>query len=1501
MVQPYSIEPLMEEETGPKRRWKRWLIGGLATLIILPLLAWQVVESEWFLRRVILPKVNESVHGVIHFKSADWSLGSSLELQGVTLHAKGQTTCLEVKHVLVRYDLGELLDGRLRFHEILLSEPSFTVTQDLDGQTNLDPFFQKASDPGTARLVELDWVKFDGGSIHFSKELPQGGKQVVRINELKVNLEKIGNGRDQGSVQLGFGWTTEWRNGSALADYLKGTLNLDAKLDLDERWQPSRLDPKGKILVQEVSERFGESNGLEADFDVAFAGNQLERLGLTFSRHPDEFAGSVSLGEIKVSGPLNLAEGTAELAVAIQDVDQSVMNLLGQPQELTFHQTQLSTTNHLAVTDFGRTLRLQGKASSSPLQVTHRLVKLPELDSLEAHYDVTYQPDARTVQVHAFGLESNHQKKPFLKGTLKQPLVLSWQKGSELNAPDSAFELNIHPTQLADWQPWLGRYVREGELSGDLTVAVQQAGRHIEFSGSTKVEGMAVPHAEATRPLGNGQFNWAGTVSDLKALEFTQCKLEIGTPLQSYFTFDGKPQLDLHTQQFSESSGKLTAHLPTLLEWFPQAGVRSDAGELTYNGTFSGGLSQGAPLAWVGTLDWANIDGQLLEQPVKSLNGSVQLDCVLDEAQRLKIQRLEGDAQLAEKPLMAKLDLKGSWDLRTGQFDFEKAELIQADLALARTLYPFPGVMAGVLNANLAVNHQPGDSTVLRGGMAIARGHITQWPQWVYGRLSELDVTLHWAKAGRFHGDVRHVHLQAFDPDRPEQSIGQVSGAGKFDSFKGDWAWTLQPSKLEHALLAPLLNRTNLLGAVTLQSGALTNPKPVQLQWNANGDVAVKGPVQIANIRFHDPQGQLPKEMVSAQLELDIASTQQPAGRSWKARPESNRAAFTLVDQPAGTVVWSGEYTATNGVGQLAFDVAGVDHRVFQLVPEPWRGGVELKSGQVNKLTGQCRIRDGGVQFETSADLKRVWLTEPSKLWPEGPLDLVQSLQGSWKPGPKLNLTVERNQGTVKQGDTVLGVYDLNGRMVDAGLELDVKSLDLGPAFTRRALDRWLPGQPVVAGRLQMNELKVSLPQQGVGAVNGQLSIKGFSVPARVPGDPAQSLDTTLNIRAAGTNRVLQLKQCAVALPPTKRAANQVNLAGAVDLRRWTAPGAQLKIASEAADITPLMAFLNNPKPATPPDEISGTAPAGSEFGFQNFNLNLNLKRLVWRDLWATNLTGNVRVDGRKFTFDPIQMHLLGAPGMIEGQVQTVDRQTQMAVNINVQAVPLDPVIRHFAPDHKIQWGKLTANGFLKALGWSGESFRNSFTVRGIDPAAPAQLVIEDSHWGFKEDDWLVGIIAGSLNLPQLLDSHFNSAELALIAQDGKAHFELAVGGPLLRAGTRGEGLLGSRFLDTTIKQDISIELPPKLAEEFRALGILFPQDGFMEMPTFLSMEGAIRKPKIEVDEIALGQILVLGITGRPGSLLRRLNPLKDKPDGEGKELDLNPLDILRLIVPGGD
>ena len=116
------------------------------------------------------------------------------------------------------------------------------------------------------------------------------------------------------------------------------------------------------------------------------------------------------------------------------------------------------------------------------------------------------------------------------------------------------------------------------------------------------------------------------------------------------------------------------------------------------------------------------------------------------------------------------------------------------------------------------------------------------------------------------------------------------------------------------------------------------------------------------------------------------------------------------------------------------------------------------------------------VQFETSADLKRVWLSEPFRLWPEGPW-IWQSLQGSWKPDSKLNLTVERNQGTVKQGDTVLGVYDLNGRMVMRfGVGCEITGFGAGFHAARSGS---MVARSAGCCRATADEgIKVSLPQQ---------------------------------------------------------------------------------------------------------------------------------------------------------------------------------------------------------------------------------------------------------------------------------------------------------------------------------------------------------------------------------------------------------------------------------------
>ena len=92
-MRPYSIEPLIQEESGPKRSWKKWVMGVGLGLILVFVVAWNVVGSEWFIRKVVLPRVGEAINGSITFQSADWSLRHSLTFRGISLEAKGQKPC----------------------------------------------------------------------------------------------------------------------------------------------------------------------------------------------------------------------------------------------------------------------------------------------------------------------------------------------------------------------------------------------------------------------------------------------------------------------------------------------------------------------------------------------------------------------------------------------------------------------------------------------------------------------------------------------------------------------------------------------------------------------------------------------------------------------------------------------------------------------------------------------------------------------------------------------------------------------------------------------------------------------------------------------------------------------------------------------------------------------------------------------------------------------------------------------------------------------------------------------------------------------------------------------------------------------------------------------------------------------------------------------------------------------------------------------------------------
>ena len=338
-------------------------------------------------------------------------------------------------------------------------------------------------------------------------------------------------------------------------------------------------------------------------------------------------------------------------------------------------------------------------------------------------------------------------------------------------------------------------------------------------------------------------------------------------------------------------------------------------------------------------------------------------------------------------------------------------------------------------------------------------------------------------------------------------------------------------------------------------------------------------------------------------------------------------------------------------------------------------------------------------------------------------------------------------------------------------------------------------------------------------------------------------------------------------------------------------PVANLKLSSDALDITPFMDLLPREKSLvesessiTPNEgglsssaENRPTSTHTNRFSLKRLSVGLNVKRIHWRDLNATEVTGSVRVEGRKFDFLPLQMRLLGASAMVEGFIVPASgNNTRYNLNISCQNLPLNPLVHHFHPENDVEWGRLTANFHAQGEGLTGDSFKRTFTAGGIDPELPAILKIEGSHWAFKEDGFITSVIATVLRMPDLLESHFNSAELDLRVKDEKAELKFMIAGPLIKLKAEGDGEMSDRIIDTSVDEEVEVELA---AKTYKYNILLAEKDGFVKLPNFITIKGPLSDPEYETDKTTITGILTGTILAVPVKLpfqLLRILPFFD-------------------------
>jgi len=649
---------------------------------------------------------------------------------------------------------------------------------------------------------------------------------------------------------------------------------------------------------------------------------------------------------------------------------------------------------------------------------------------------------------------------------------------------------------------------------------------------------------------------------------------------------------------------------------------------------------------------------------------------------------------------------------------------------------------------------------------------------------------------------------------------------------------------------------------------------------------------------------------------------------------------FTKAQDRLGQVRVSGPFNAETSEGRLNVEVLAIDRRVLNLIGASM--GLDFGTTAINS-TNQVELTQRGSMISIAGRLA---------------VDRMQLIRTNLST-PTLNIE-SRYAATLNlaSGNVVLRAFELTGTqnsqpLFQGGLSSPM-TLSLGGsneafgdstlnlALTGLNLQEWkaflgdipsgnISARVTVNSRNSGNFFQIAAQSQiaNVGPINGGMTLRSAVLLGEVgvqmaeaqkafqgsmslsnvvvldPSGaiPAKPLDARFDFDTTIAGDVIELRRFQVALTPTERARNELQLQGRVDLTDTNAIRGDLKLTAEALDLTTYYDLFaggtNGPGSTTtgttetPPvetDTPSDSLP--SSLPFKDFTAEATIGQFFLREIVASNFTARVQLDGGKVEVGPFDVYLNGAPMKAGVGLDLSVPGYQYALTFSASQVPFAPLVNTFQPDRKGELGgTLTADVNLRGTGTTGASLQK--TLAGRFDVGTTNLNLSAANVRQPMLKLLVGVIAmvpqlaqnpeaalGSLvsglgstltrGLAGSFSGDITNSPIDVIAArgsaaDGKIELEQAtVRSTVFRADARGTVTLAPVLTNSEIHFPVSIALARPLAERLKMVSSDTPTNAaYVKLPDFFSEGGTIGNPKAQIDKKVLA-----------GSLLQQLGSL---------------------------
>jgi hypothetical protein len=702
-----------------RRGWLRLLLGAAVALLILIVAAYFVVTSAAFLKSLVLPRVSRAIGAEVTVSDAAIHPFREIELSNLKVQAKDQPPLITAPEIRVRYHLWDILHGNLRVDEIVLVSPTVELVENPDGGNNLDPLLKalqanpSATKPATpaqpAKPVQMDMrsLTLSHATIRKIQNHAGGQRDLLELTNVNLTLTNLQNGqtaRLQLEAALRIANHPPAGPGGSLEAGIKGEFQFALTPDL----KPGAVTGNTHLGISSASGTFNDFSDFSAALDCDATPTVIRQLDLRFQK------AGVSLGELAVSGPLDLEKMEGQLQVKLQGIDRRLLNLAGAAGGIDFGSTTINSTNEITLTKAGAVIAATGRFNAGKFQVSRAGQTTPTLD-FTADYAVTVDNAARTVLLRELTLSGTQNGRPLLAARLSQPMNLAWGNSSN-NVGDSALELDVTNLNIADWRPFLGSAVSSGEVNLTMKLLSQQAGKQLGFELNSQINNLAARLGSNQTFQASVNLLAQGQAADFKQFNLSKYQLQIIRQGQPLLTASGSGAYNL-ADASADAQVALQTSLPGLGSAFPMPGANFSSGTVELNGRVT--QKQNTQTV-TGKLTLADLTGQFGNNAFASFGSAMDVD-VSRTPKQIQIKKLKG-ALTQGGNAGGNFDLAGSIDPVTlaTQLTLDLSGFNQNGLRpFLEPLLAGKKLVSVAINGNASVQYDPNQSSAIKADLQL--------------------------------------------------------------------------------------------------------------------------------------------------------------------------------------------------------------------------------------------------------------------------------------------------------------------------------------------------------------------------------------------------------------------------------------------------------------------------------------------------------------------------------------------------------------------------------------------------------------------------------------------------------------------------------------------------------------------------------------------------------------------------------------------------------------